>query len=187
MVFFRATRSDAKSDVRKGKALPARRFESVRRHSQERLRTPLSLRGLDRIETVIRDETGKKGGIEIEARPVQELVIPLRQRLLDRTSHSGLLARFDRTARKWPRHAPQRRSCWGRYRTDNAALRLPTQRRQAFLNKLDIPALTAADVSTDDTAILGFRFERLALPMRWPDRGLLESPALRSARRRRVR
>jgi hypothetical protein len=36
MVFFRATRSDAKSDVRNGKALPARRFESVRRHSQER-------------------------------------------------------------------------------------------------------------------------------------------------------
>jgi hypothetical protein len=42
MVFFQATRSDAKSEVRKGKALPARRFESVRRHSQERLRTPPS-------------------------------------------------------------------------------------------------------------------------------------------------
>ncbi len=65
MVFFRATRSDAKSDVRKGKALPARRFESVRRHSQERFRTPPSLRGLDRIETVIQDETGKKAGIKI--------------------------------------------------------------------------------------------------------------------------
>jgi hypothetical protein len=48
MVFFRATRSDAKSDVRKGKAHPARRFESVRRHSQERFRTRPSLRGLDR-------------------------------------------------------------------------------------------------------------------------------------------
>jgi hypothetical protein len=29
MVFFRATRSDAKSGVRKGNALPARRFESA--------------------------------------------------------------------------------------------------------------------------------------------------------------
>jgi hypothetical protein len=28
-------------------------------------RTPPSLRGLDRIETVIQDETGKKAGIEI--------------------------------------------------------------------------------------------------------------------------
>jgi hypothetical protein len=75
MVFFRATRSDAKSDVRKGKALPAPRFESVRRHSQERFRTCPSLRGLDRIETVIQDETGKKGGIEIppDARPVRAL------------------------------------------------------------------------------------------------------------------
>jgi hypothetical protein len=79
MVFFRAARSDAKSDVRKGKALPARRFECVRRHSQKRLRTPPSLRGLDRIETVIQDETGKKGGIEIDARPVREPVISLRQ------------------------------------------------------------------------------------------------------------
>jgi hypothetical protein len=83
MKFLRATRSDAKSGVRKGKALPARRFESVRRRSQERFRTPPSLRGLDRIETVIQDETGKTGGIEIppDARPVRELVIPLRQRL----------------------------------------------------------------------------------------------------------
>jgi hypothetical protein len=64
MIFFRATRSDAKSGVRKGKALPARRFESVRRHSQERLRTCPSLCGLDRIETVIQDETGEKGAIE---------------------------------------------------------------------------------------------------------------------------
>jgi hypothetical protein len=39
-----ATRSDAKSGVRKSKALPARRFESVRRRSQERFRTPPSLR-----------------------------------------------------------------------------------------------------------------------------------------------
>jgi hypothetical protein len=71
MVFFRATRSDAKSDVRKGKALPARRVESVRRHSQERFRTCPSLGGLDRIETVIQDKTGKKGGMEIppDARP----------------------------------------------------------------------------------------------------------------------
>jgi hypothetical protein len=50
MVFFRATRSDAKSELRKGKALPARRFESVRRHSQERtcpsqLRLPRRLVG----------------------------------------------------------------------------------------------------------------------------------------------
>jgi hypothetical protein len=82
MVFFRATRSDAKRDVRKGKALPARRFESVRRHSQERFRTCPSLGGLDRIETVIQDETGKKGGIDIlpDARPVWELVIPLSRR-----------------------------------------------------------------------------------------------------------
>jgi hypothetical protein len=36
MVFFRATRSDAKRGVRKGKALAARRFKSARRHSQER-------------------------------------------------------------------------------------------------------------------------------------------------------
>jgi hypothetical protein len=34
MVFFRATRSDAGW---KGKVLPARRFEAVRGHSQERL------------------------------------------------------------------------------------------------------------------------------------------------------
>jgi hypothetical protein len=166
------------------------------------LRTPPSLGGLDRIETVIQDETGKKGGIEIppDAGPVRELVMPLRQRLLDRThifapffqrpfssKHSGLLAHFDRTARKWPRMRHSSDRAAADIRTDNAALRLPTQRRQAFLNKLDMPALTAADVSTDDTAIPGFRFERLALPMRRPDRGFLESPALRSARRPRAR
>jgi hypothetical protein len=69
--------------VRKGKAIPARRFESVRRYSQERFRICPSLRGLDRIEAVIQDETGKKGGTEIppDARPVRELVIPSRQRL----------------------------------------------------------------------------------------------------------
>jgi hypothetical protein len=39
------------------------------------------LRGLDRIDTVIQDETDKKGGIEIppDARPIDELVIPLRR------------------------------------------------------------------------------------------------------------
>jgi hypothetical protein len=36
---IRATRSDAKSDVGKGKAPPSRRFKSVRCRSQERLRT----------------------------------------------------------------------------------------------------------------------------------------------------
>jgi hypothetical protein len=60
---FRATRSDAESGVRKGKALPARRLESAQRHSQERF-CP-SLRGLNGIETVIEDETGKQGGIGI--------------------------------------------------------------------------------------------------------------------------
>jgi hypothetical protein len=35
MKFFRATRSDAKSGVRKGKTLPARRFESVRRQGAQ--------------------------------------------------------------------------------------------------------------------------------------------------------
>jgi hypothetical protein len=59
-------------------------------------------------------------------------------------------------------HHPQPRG--DRFQTDNAALRLPTQRCQAVLNELDIPTLAAADVSTDDTAILGFRFEGLALP-----------------------
>jgi hypothetical protein len=75
-------RSDGKSGVRKGKALPARRFESVRRHLQKRFRTSPSRRGLDRIETVIQDKTGKKGAIENppDARPIRELAISLRQR-----------------------------------------------------------------------------------------------------------
>jgi hypothetical protein len=40
------------------------------------LRTSPSLHGLDRIDTVIQDETGKNGAIEIplDARPVRDLV-----------------------------------------------------------------------------------------------------------------
>jgi hypothetical protein len=65
MDIHRATRSDAKSEVRKAKAPPARRFKSAQRRSQERLRTCPGLRGLNRIETVIENETGEKGGIGI--------------------------------------------------------------------------------------------------------------------------
>jgi hypothetical protein len=90
--------------------------------------------------------------------------------------HCGLLARFDRSMARsirlnsshgWItdgaellenglglRHSGDRAGA--DIRTDNAALGLPTQRRQAFLNKLDIPALTAADVSTDDNTWFSF-------------------------------
>ncbi len=47
-------------------------------------------------------------------------------------------------------------------RSDGAALRHPAQ--QAFLNELGIPSLAAADISTDDTTILGSRFEGLTRP-----------------------
>jgi hypothetical protein len=79
---LRATRSDAENDVGESKAPPACRFTSVRRRSQERLRTCPSLSGLDRITTTILDATGEEGGIQIppDTRSVRKLVIPLSQR-----------------------------------------------------------------------------------------------------------
>jgi hypothetical protein len=58
--FFERPALTPRSGARKDKARPVRRFESVRRYSLERLRTPPSPRGLDRIETVIQDETARK-------------------------------------------------------------------------------------------------------------------------------
>jgi hypothetical protein len=298
MVFFRATRSDAKSDVRKGKALPARRFESVRRHSltlphlskpsrprshrdgyprrngqERRNRHParrasrpatgdtaetaafsctchaggrtgkgtvpraefnqLAPRGPDLVAQDV-DERRRRSNFRTLAVPLplpglvgqffglnrgavtkdavgklavtapafgRKASLPLSPfaRLIAFGPHAHLCALFPTpllvkalrivgTLRpihgafdppQFPPRLDYRRaellenglgmrhnrdSAGADIRTDNAPLRLPTQRRQAFLNKLDIPALTAADVSTDDTAILGFRFERLALP-----------------------
>jgi hypothetical protein len=68
---IRATGSDAKSDVGKGKAPPSRRFKSVRCRSQERLCTCPSISRLDRIETTILDVPRQKGGTEYKSRPTR--------------------------------------------------------------------------------------------------------------------
>jgi hypothetical protein len=120
--------------VRKGKALPARRFESVRRHSQERFRTCPSLRGLDRIETVIQDEAGKKGGIDIppDARPVAELVIALRQRLFRvRAMHVAELGKARVPRAEFNRLAPRG--------TDLVAQDVDERRRRSNFRTLAVP------------------------------------------------
>jgi hypothetical protein len=61
---IRATRSDPKSDVGKGKAPPSRRFKSVRCRSQNACRTCPSMSRLDRIETTILDVPRQKGAIQ---------------------------------------------------------------------------------------------------------------------------